>query len=117
MRALMLALIVALVVLVAWVGFANWGQTVTVNFGFQKVHDTSLAMVIFVATVAGVVFIGTIALIEGVTLRVENMRLRRRLRRLEDEITDLRNLALQSSAASPSAPRADQAPRSLSDPS
>lgn len=40
-------------------------------------------------------FVGILAIIEGLTLRVENMRLRRKMGQLE-EILDLRNLALSS---------------------
>jgi hypothetical protein len=61
-----------------------------------------MAEVIFGSVLAGVFFIGLLAVVEGITLRVENLRLKRRLHQLEEEILDLRNLAI--SGTGPLAP-------------
>jgi uncharacterized membrane protein YciS (DUF1049 family) len=95
MRAVVIVLTLAFFTLLIWVAVANQNETVTVSLGFEKARETTLATVIFSAAGAGVVFIGVLALIEGLSLRVENLRLRRRLRQLEDELTDLRNVALK----------------------
>lgn len=96
MRALIFALAAFFVVLVLWVALANGGQEVPLRIGLGAPRNTNLAQVIFGGVMAGSLFVGVLALIEGLTLRVENMRLRRKLRQLEEEILDLRNLALQS---------------------
>lgn len=114
MRALLSVLILAFFVLLVWIAVANWNETVTVSLGFEKAREASLAVVIFASVGAGVLFIGVLALIEGLTLRVENLRLRRRLRRLEEETADLRNLALQTA---PAPSRLDSGPTSVPDPS
>lgn len=96
MRALIFALAAAFVILVLWVALANAGQVVSLRLGLGEPKNINLAQVIFGAVMAGALFVGILALIEGLTLRVENMRLRRKMRQLEEEILDLRNLALQS---------------------
>jgi uncharacterized integral membrane protein len=114
MRALVAVLILSFVVLVSWLMAANWNEKVTVALGFREARDASLALVIAASVLGGILFIGVLALIEGLTLRVENLRLRRRLKRLEEEVADLRNLALQHA---PAPPRLDSGPTSVPDPS
>ncbi|MDH3284844.1 MAG: LapA family protein [Acidobacteriota bacterium] len=103
MRALVLILIAAFVILVLWVALANATQTVTLSLGFGWHGEASLAQVIFGAVLAGVVFTGLLAVIEGLALRVDRRGLQKRLRRLEEEIHDLRNAALHAGGAAAAA--------------
>ncbi len=97
MRAFVFVLVAAFVVLVLWVAFANASQVVTLTFGLGGgPREVSLAWVILGGVLAGTIFIGVLAVIEGVVVRLENLRLRRRVRRLEEEVADLRNMVLEA---------------------
>ncbi|RMG47169.1 MAG: DUF1049 domain-containing protein [Acidobacteria bacterium] len=94
MRIAIFVLLAAFVVAVLWVALANASQEVDLRVGPGLSGRTSLAQVIVGSVLAGALFTGLLAVIEGLSLRVERHRLRRRLRRLEEEIHDLRNLTL-----------------------
>ncbi|GEM_PF-6153716 len=107
MRAVVFGLVAAFVVLVLWVAFANASQVVTLSFGFGGApREVSLAWVILGGVLAGTIFIGVLAVIEGVVVRIDNLRLRRRVRKLEEEVADLRNMVLEAPAGD--APRRDR---------
>ncbi|MCU0223197.1 MAG: LapA family protein [Acidobacteria bacterium] len=100
MRVLIFLLAAGFAIVVLWVALANAGQEVTLTLGAGGVARTlSMAEVIFGSVLAGVFFIGLLAVVEGITLRVENLRLKRRLHQLEEEILDLRNLAISGTGA------------------
>ena len=110
MRTLIMLLMAAFVILALLVSLAHADQLVAIDLGFGLVGETSLGKVIFVSVVAGVLFTGLVAVIEGLALRLERRGLRRRLRRLEEELHDLRNLALREredgDRPAPAGPRA-----------
>lgn len=94
MRILLFILLAAFVVVVLWVALANASSQAQLSLGIGETRDVSLAEVIVCGVVAGAFFTGFLAVIEGLSLRLENLRLRRRLRKLEEEVHDLRNIAL-----------------------
>lgn len=96
MRILLFILLAAFVVVVLWVALANASSTALLSLGIGETREVSLAEVIVCGVVAGAFFTGFLAVVEGLSLRLENLRLRRRLRKLEEEIHDLRNIALGS---------------------
>jgi hypothetical protein len=113
MRVLIFLLAAGFAIVVLWVALANAGQEVTLTLGAGGVTRTlSMAEVIFGSVLAGVFFIGLLAVVEGITLRVENLRLKRRLHQLEEEILDLRNLAISGTGALSSGRGADAVPAS-----
>ncbi|MBP7146138.1 MAG: LapA family protein [Acidobacteria bacterium] len=95
MRVAIAVLLVVFVLLVLWVALANASAPVVdLSLGFGKSREASLPQVILGGVLAGALFVGLLAVVEGLTLRVENLQLRKRVRRLEEEVYDLRNLAL-----------------------
>jgi TRAP-type C4-dicarboxylate transport system permease small subunit len=103
MRILSFLLAAGFAIVVLWVALANAGQEVTITLGTGGVSRTlSMAEVIFGSVLAGVFFVGLLAVVEGITLRVENLRLKRRLHQLEEEVLDLRNIAISGTGALPS---------------
>jgi uncharacterized integral membrane protein len=71
---------------------------------FRSVH---LTIVVLVSLVAGVVFTGVLALIEGASTRLTNRRLRRRMEKLETEIQFLKTQASDKPRVEPDAIEAD----------
>jgi hypothetical protein len=113
MRVLIFLLAAGFAIVVLWVALANAGQEVTLTLGAGGATRTlSMAEVIFGSVLAGVFFIGLLAVVEGITLRVENLRLKRRLHQLEEEILDLRNLAISGAGALSSGRGDDAVPAS-----
>lgn len=113
MRVLIFLLAAGFAIVVLWVALANAGQEVTLTLGTAGATRTlSMAEVIFGSVLAGVFFIGLLAVVEGITLRVENLRLKRRLHQLEEEILDLRNLAISGTGALASGRGVDAVPAS-----
>ncbi|UCF67351.1 MAG: DUF1049 domain-containing protein [Acidobacteriota bacterium] len=111
MRIVVIVLTLAFAIVVTWIAVANSSEQVRLSFAVTE-RDVSLAEVIFVAVFAGALFAGLLAVIEGLGVRMENLRLKRRLRRLQEELHDLRNLGLSAESigesrarsASPSLP-------------
>ncbi len=114
MRVLIALLVIVLFSLVLTFCIQNMetGQQVTVHF--LKYHSEPMPVfaVALAAALAGVLFTGLVTLAEGIKLRVRNLRLSRRIRKLEAEIDSLRNLALGPAAPQEPSPEppADQAP-------
>ena len=113
MRILIFLLAAAFAVIVLWIALANAGQEVTLTLGSGgSTRTLSMAEVIFGSVLAGVFFVGLLAVVEGLTLRVENLRLKRRVHQLEEEVLDLRNLAMATAGAAPPARSGDPVPAS-----
>ncbi len=110
MRTVIMLLLAAFVILSLLVSLAHADQRVAIDLGFGLVGETSLGKVIFVSVVTGVLFAGLISVIEGLALRLERRGLRRRLQKLEQELHDLRSIALRQgdtpAPPAPSGPRA-----------
>ena len=94
MRAVLFGLLAAFVIVLLWVALANAAAEVELSLGFGDPRELPLAAVIVGAVIAGTIFTGVLAVIECLALRLENRRLRKQIKRLEDEVHDLRNLAL-----------------------
>ena len=101
MRVVLFVLLAVFVIVVLWVALANAGSPAELRLGIGEVRAVSLAEVIVCSVIAGALFTGLLAVIEGLSLRLENLRLRRRLRKIEEELHDLRNMALEGATAPP----------------
>jgi uncharacterized integral membrane protein len=100
MRAVVFILIVAFVLLVFWIALVN-GAEVVLRLGPGWSAAAPLGNVILAAVFAGVFFTGVLAVIEGLALRLDRRRLRRRLKSLEEELHDLRNIGLRAAELQP----------------
>lgn len=95
MRALIFVLIVVFVLLAFWIALVN-GSYVLLRLGPGWEARAPLGNVILASVFAGVFFTGILAVVEGLALRLDRRRLRKRLRSLEEELHDLRNLGLRA---------------------
>jgi uncharacterized integral membrane protein len=104
MRILIAVLTIAFVLLLVAVALLNHEESVRLNLGEgsgQIAPERPLPWVLVGATMAGVLFMGLVSVLEGLHLRLTNGRLRRQLRRLQEELEDLRGLSLSEVPASP----------------
>ncbi len=82
------------------------GGTADVHLIFRTYEQVPVAVVIVVSLLAGIVFTSFISVIDGIRLRVQNRRLRRRVVRLEDEMEGMRHPREEA----PAPPAPDQEP-------
>jgi len=68
----------------------NHGAT-DINLLFRTYEQVPVAVVMVVSLLAGIVFTSLIGIMDGVRIRVQNRRLRKRVVRLEDEIEGMRH--------------------------
>lgn len=61
----------------------------------EYTYNTFVSWVIFFSAVAGIVFTGIIAILEGSKIRLSNARLRAQIRKLQQEIDTLRRPSLE----------------------
>ena len=91
-----LALILIIVVFCAALIFTyqNKDQTAALAFGSYRTEPMPIFMIILGAFLVGAVFTSVIGIIEGMKMRVSNARLRRKIKKLQSEVDNLRNLPL-----------------------
>ncbi len=94
MRIAIVVALVAFFLLLLWLAFANGSAEAPLSLGLGEVRQVPVAGIVTMSAIAGALFVAVLALVEGLALRLENRRLRRRLDKLEEETHDLRNLAL-----------------------
>lgn len=98
MRILIAVLTIAFVLLLISAALLNHQEMVRLNLGEgsgQLAAERHLSWVLVGATLAGALFMGLVAVLEGLHLRLTNGRLRRQVRRLTEELEDLRSLPLR----------------------
>src|SRR6267142_6501318 len=91
-----LALILIIVVFCAALIFTyqNKDQTAALAFGSYRTEPMPIFMVILGSFLVGAVFTSVIGIIEGMKMRVSNTRLKRKIKKLQSEVDNLRNLPL-----------------------
>jgi uncharacterized integral membrane protein len=117
MRILIAVLTIAFVLLLISVALLNHQEVVRLNLGEASGEippERPLPWVLLGATLAGVLFMGLVSVLEGLHLRLSNGRLRRQVQRLQEELEDLRSLPLREAAGGPvePEPRTEVAPPS-----
>ena len=75
----------------------NHGVT-DINLLFRTCEQVPVAVVMVVSLLAGIVFTSFISIMDGVRIRVQNRRLRKRVVRLEDEMEGMRHPREESGA-------------------
>jgi|SRR6266850_3191269 len=100
--------IVFLLLMVFFMIFAwqNQSEQVHVVFGNWDSGSLPVFLLILLSFGAGVIITSVIGIIEGMRIRMTNVRLRRKLKKLEGEVDSLRNLPLSN----PLSPAADSPP-------
>jgi uncharacterized integral membrane protein len=101
MRILIAVLTIAFVLLLISAALLNHQEMVRLNLGEgsgQLAPERHLSWVLVGATLAGALFMGLVAVLEGLHMRLTNGRLRRQVQRLTDELEDLRSLPLREAA-------------------
>lgn len=95
MRFLLIIVVLAMLLTLVGVMFTNIETSTTVTLWKTTYRDVPLWSVVFLSTLAGVVSVGIIGVVDGALVRLRNRRMIRELRRLETELNFLRT---QSSA-------------------
>jgi hypothetical protein len=94
MRILIATLSMLFVACVVIVGIVNYSELVTVRLWPDSPEytypSTPVSWVIFFSALAGFVFAGIVAMLEGGKTRLSNARLRAQVRRMQTEIDDLK---------------------------
>jgi len=103
MKVLVALIITVLFFLVLMFCVQNLDPQVTVHFFRYESPPIPVFALALVAVLLGAAATGVVALIEGVKLRVRNLQLTRRIKKLEAEIESLRSLALGPGASEDSA--------------
>jgi len=90
-------LLIYSVLIVFGIGFGgfvmtNLDSTVDITVGSTKHAGMSTIWVVAASVAVGVVLTGVIGIVEGARTRLENLRLRREMRKMENEINYLRTL-------------------------
>jgi hypothetical protein len=101
MRILIAALTIVFAISIFLVAFINYKERVTFTLWPESPEyvyaDTSVFWVVFLSAGAGCAFMGIIAVLEGSKTRLSNARLRVQVRKLQQEIVDLKRSALAGS--------------------
>ena len=90
------------------VGIFNNAE-VTVNLILWQVGPAPLGTVIAAAAIFGVAFSCVIGVIDGIKIRIQNRKLRKQMRRLEEDSDSLRLKLARHESPDPAAHSADQA--------
>lgn len=101
MRLLITVMLILLFLAILGFYFGNQDARVDLSVGNTTYEQVALYLIVIASLLAGIIFTAVIALAEGVTLRLDNRRLSREIRKLETEINYLRT-------QSPSASRTDR---------
>jgi len=79
----------------------NQGEQVRVVFFSWDSGSLPVFLLILVSFGAGVIITSVIGIVEGMRIRMTNVKLRRKLKKLESEVDSLRNLPLAGALAQP----------------
>jgi uncharacterized integral membrane protein len=106
----LIVILLTILLFVNFLGFVltNLETRVDVTVWKSPHHDVPLFAVVSLSVLAGIVYVGAIALAEGANLRLANRRLRREIQKLDTELNYLRT---QPPVAARAEPDAIQAPR------
>ncbi|MEW5807403.1 MAG: LapA family protein [Acidobacteriota bacterium] len=107
MRLLVIILTVFLFVLIVAFTLFNLSERVNVSIFFTEPYiysDVPLFLVVIFAVLFGAIYTGIIALVEGMNLRLNNMRLKKTIKRMESELDYLRNLSISEISREESSP-------------
>jgi uncharacterized integral membrane protein len=94
MRLVFTLLFLALMVFFMIFAWQNQEEQVRVVFGGWESRDLPVFLLILLSFGAGVVITSIIGIVEGMRIRMTNVKLRRKLKKLETEVDSLRNLPL-----------------------
>jgi uncharacterized integral membrane protein len=103
MRLLVILLTILLFLNLLGFVLTNLETRVDVTIWKTQHHDVSLFLVVILSVLAGMVYVGVIALAEGANLRIANHRLQRETRKLETELNYLRTQPVPSPRDEPDA--------------
>lgn len=101
MRLVFTLVFLALMVFFMIFAWQNQSEQVHVVFGGWNSGSLPVFLLILLAFGIGVVITSIIGIVEGMRIRMTNVKLRRKIKRLEAEVDSLRNLPLAGPAASP----------------
>jgi uncharacterized integral membrane protein len=87
--------LLAAVVALIWLGTKNAGTTVTFHLFNRTFIDVELNLILVLSFLAGMLVWAIGSWVREVQLRLQLMKERRETRRLQEEISDLRNLPLE----------------------
>jgi uncharacterized integral membrane protein len=80
---------------------------VDVNLFFHNYAQVPVAVVMVLSLLTGIVFASLISILDGIRIRVQNRRLRKRVLRLEDELVSQRRVVRDRHPESESTPPPD----------
>jgi hypothetical protein len=89
--------------------YYNWDTEVTIVVLGTTHPDVPVFLLVFLTSLASVLFVGIIAIAEGANIRLANRRLRREIQQLETEINYLRTQPPRDSRYEPDAVRGEGA--------
>jgi len=87
-----------------WFSVSNTGNTVSITVLNTAYEEVYIWAVVLLSVLLGVTFAALIAVIEGATIRFDNRRLRREIRKLETEINYLRTQPPSAARPEPDEP-------------
>src|SRR5262245_63653948 len=101
MRLVFTLLFLALMIFFMVFAWQNQEEQVRVRFGGWNSESLPVFLVILLSFGAGVVITSVIGIVEGMRIRMTNVKLRRKLKKIEAEVDSLRNLSLGTPAIVP----------------
>jgi uncharacterized integral membrane protein len=99
MRLVFTLLFLALMIFFMIFAWQNQEEQVHVIFGTWDSGNLPVFLLILLSFGAGVVITSVIGIVEGMRIRMTNVKLRRKLKKLEAEVDSLRNLPLSGGGA------------------
>ena len=100
MRLLVVILTLALFVFIIAFTLFNLNEKVEVQLFLTEpyiYHDIPLFLIVIFSILLGAFYTGIIALLEGMNLRLNNAKLRKTIRKLEEELDGLKNVLISQS--------------------
>ncbi len=110
MRLAFTLVFLALMIFFMVFAWQNQGEEVHVVFFTWDSGNLPVFLLILLSFGAGVIITSVIGIVEGMRIRMTNVKLRRKLKKLEAEVDSLRNLPLGAPLAAPAGPGAARAP-------
>ena len=99
MRLVFTLLFLALMIFFMIFAWQNQEEQVHVVFGGWDSGNLPVFLLILLSFGAGVIITSVIGIVEGMRIRMTNVKLRRKIKKLEEEVDSLRNLPLSEGAA------------------
>jgi uncharacterized integral membrane protein len=101
MRLVFTLLFLALMIFFMVFAWQNQEEQVRVRLGGWNSESLPVFLVILLSFGAGVVITSVIGIVEGMRIRMTNVKLRRKLKKIEAEVDSLRNLSLGTTPIAP----------------